>query len=116
MLAQAPYITIGSRRLLWQAVASARAGKALVLTTHSMEEAEVFFDFYKNTLALTQTLCSKIAIMAKGKLKCIGSPLHLKNTFDHGYRLTINFDEKSSVAASHRITELITQARCYCYS
>ncbi|KAH3757745.1 ABC transporter [Pelomyxa schiedti] len=82
-----------SRRVLWEAIASARQGRAMILTTHSMEEAE--------------TLCNKIAIMSKGTLQCIGSPLHLKNKYDKGYRLTINFSEEDAERAHEFIMTLI---------
>jgi len=45
------------------------------MTTHSMEEADA--------------LCTRIAIMVKGSLLCIGSPQHLKNKFGAGYTLEI---------------------------
>ena len=51
------------------------AGRANVLTTHSMEEADVLGD--------------RIAIMARGRLRCIGSAIHLKHRFGSGYQVTI---------------------------
>jgi ABC-type multidrug transport system ATPase subunit len=52
-----------ARRNLWQVVQEAKAGKAIILTTHSMEEAEV--------------LCDRLAIFVNGKLICIGNPKQL---------------------------------------
>jgi ABC-type uncharacterized transport system ATPase subunit len=46
------------RRLIWNIVNEQRQGKTIILTTHSMEEAEV--------------LCQRIGIMAKGNLRCLG--------------------------------------------
>ena len=51
------------------------AGRAIVLTTHSMEEADVLGD--------------RIAIMARGRLRCIGSSIHLKHRFGSGYQVMI---------------------------
>jgi len=34
-------------------------------------------------------LADKIAVVAEGKLKCIGTSLNLKNTFGDGYRISI---------------------------
>lgn len=48
------------------------ADRAIVLTTHSMEEADVLGD--------------RIAIMARGRLRCIGSSIHLKRRFGSGYQ------------------------------
>jgi ABC-type multidrug transport system ATPase subunit len=36
-------------------------------------------------------LADRIAVMADGNLKCIGTSLYLKNNFSEGYRLEINF-------------------------
>ena len=49
----------------------------MILTTHSMEEAEV--------------LSSRIAIMAHGTLRCIGSQMRLKAALGGGYRITVNY-------------------------
>jgi len=58
-----------SRRFLWARISEAvRNGRSIVLTSHSMEECEA--------------LCTRLAIMVNGKLKCIGSPQHLKNRSD----------------------------------
>lgn len=40
-----------------------------------MEEADVLSD--------------RIAVICDGKLKCVGTPLYLKNTFGDGYRINI---------------------------
>lgn len=50
-------------------------GKIIILTTHYMDEADILGD--------------RIAIMAKGRVKCVGSPLFLKNKFGVGYNLVI---------------------------
>lgn len=49
-----------SRRLLWDVIREAKKTAAVVMTTHSMEEAEA--------------LCDRIGIFVGGKLSCIGSP------------------------------------------
>nr|XP_010596853.1 ATP-binding cassette sub-family A member 3-like [Loxodonta africana] len=63
-----------ARRLLWNLITQTReTGKAIVITSHSMEECEA--------------LCTRLAIMVKGKFVCLGSPQHLKNKFGHLYIL-----------------------------
>ena len=52
-----------------------KAGRAIILTTHSMEEADL--------------LCDKIAIMAEGDLAAVGTSMDLKQRFGVGYRLTV---------------------------
>ena len=49
-----------SRRLLWDVIRGVKSTAAVVLTTHSMEEAEA--------------LCDRIGIFVHGKLSCIGNP------------------------------------------
>ena len=56
-------------------VTGCTAGRAIVLTTHSMEEADVLGD--------------RIAIMARGRLRCIGSSIHLKHRFGSGYQVQL---------------------------
>ncbi|KAM5199113.1 phospholipid-transporting ATPase ABCA3-like isoform 1-T2 [Hipposideros larvatus] len=65
-----------ARRLLWDAVTLAReSGKAIIITSHRMEECDAF--------------CTRLAIMVKGKFMCLGSPQHLKNKFGNIYNLNI---------------------------
>ncbi|GJQ09738.1 hypothetical protein GpartN1_g1529.t1 [Galdieria partita] len=72
-----------SRRHAWEMIEAAKAGRVIVLTTHSMEEADVLGD--------------RIGIMSKGRLRCLGTPLHLKNKFGTGYRLIILCKEATIV-------------------
>ncbi|XP_031638209.1 ATP-binding cassette sub-family A member 3-like, partial [Contarinia nasturtii] len=66
----------GAKRLLWQCLSKVRSsGKSIILTSHSMEECEA--------------LCTRLAIMVNGELKCLGSTQHLKNKFSKGFWLTI---------------------------
>ena len=62
--------------------ARGRGDRAFVLTTHSMQEAQV--------------LCQRIGIIHKGQLRCLGSALHLKTKFVRGYRVTFLFSETAS--------------------
>lgn len=57
----------GSKRLLWNIILKIRPGRAILLTTHAMDEA--------------QALCNRIAIMDKGRLRCIGTCVHLQNKY-----------------------------------
>lgn len=68
-------LDIGSKRGVWEIISNARNKRAFLLTTHSMEEAEV--------------LCTKIGIMSKGEMKCLGSKNHLKKKYGHGLKLEL---------------------------
>ncbi|KAL3632486.1 Phospholipid-transporting ATPase abca1 [Castilleja foliolosa] len=73
-----------AKRFMWEVISrlSTRRGKtAVILTTHSMNEA--------------QALCTRIGIMVGGKLRCIGSPQHLKNRFGNHLELEVKPTEVS---------------------
>jgi ATP-binding cassette, subfamily A (ABC1), member 3 len=69
-----------SRRFTWNVIRHYRQNRIIILTTHFMDEADILGD--------------RIAIMAEGKLRCVGSSLFLKKIFGVGYQLTI---EKNQV-------------------
>ena len=67
-----------ARRFMWRVVGQIASDKtsAVILTTHSMEEAEA--------------LSSKMGIMVKGGIfKCFGTPQHIKDKFGTGYVVEI---------------------------
>lgn len=56
---------------VWRATRGVqRAGRGVVLTSHSMEECEA--------------LCSRLTIMVNGRFQCLGTPQHLKIKFSEG--------------------------------
>eukprot|EP01113_Clastostelium_recurvatum_P022760 TRINITY_DN2727_c0_g1_i3.p1 TRINITY_DN2727_c0_g1~~TRINITY_DN2727_c0_g1_i3.p1 ORF type:complete len:854 (+),score=218.34 TRINITY_DN2727_c0_g1_i3:132-2693(+) len=67
-----------TRRHVWDVILRVRTGRCIVLTTHSMEEADV--------------LCTRIGIMSQGTLRCLGPQQHLKAKFGQGYSLKVNSD------------------------
>ncbi len=54
-----------SRRFMWTFISETMSKRAVILTTHSMEECEA--------------LCHRIGIFAAGQLQCIGTSQHLKS-------------------------------------
>lgn len=74
--------------------------RAIILTTHSMEEADA--------------LAQRIGIMASGSMRCIGNSMHLKKKFGQGYTLELSLQQGKSKGKSEvegedlarRITEL----------
>jgi ABC-type multidrug transport system ATPase subunit len=65
-----------NRRQLWDIFADLKGKRAIVLTTHSMEEADV--------------LCNRIAIVNNGILRCVAPQVRLKSLYGGGYHLFIN--------------------------
>ncbi|CAK1589994.1 unnamed protein product [Parnassius mnemosyne] len=75
-----------SKRFLWDTIlASFQGKKGAILTTHSMEEADA--------------LCSRVGIMVKGSLRCIGSTQHLKNLYGAGYTLEMKIGRNHQKAS-----------------
>nr|XP_026646313.1 retinal-specific ATP-binding cassette transporter [Zonotrichia albicollis] len=72
-----------SRRLLWDSIVGVlRDGRAVVLTSHSMEECEA--------------LCTRLAIMVQGTFKCLGTIQELKYKFGDGYIVTLKIKAPKS--------------------
>lgn len=64
-----------ARRSLWDLLIQEKKGRTILLTTHFMDEADVLGD--------------RIAIMADGELKTVGTSFFLKKRFGIGYRLIL---------------------------
>jgi len=62
-----------NRRIVWDVIAEAKAGRSIVLTTHFLDEADVLSD--------------RIGILKNGRLISCGSSLFLKHTLGAGYSL-----------------------------
>jgi ABC-type multidrug transport system ATPase subunit len=71
-----------SRRNLWDTLIKTMAKRAVIITTHSMEEAEA--------------LCTRIGIMVKGQLRALGELQHLKHKFGSGYEIILQLKPESS--------------------
>ena len=67
-----------ARREVWQCLKEARQDRLIILSTHFMDEADILAD--------------RKAIIAHGKLRCVGSSLFLKSHFGLGYSLELTKD------------------------
>ncbi|KAJ3395761.1 hypothetical protein HDU80_010204 [Chytriomyces hyalinus] len=81
------------RRMIWNIIQDAREGKTIILTTHSMEEAEA--------------LCTRIGIMAKGSMRCLGKPLRLKELYGSGFKLSFISKEEDTARASEFVESVM---------
>jgi ATP-binding cassette subfamily A (ABC1) protein 3 len=70
-----------ARRGLCEVVAAISAHCAVVLTTHHLEEVEALAD--------------RAAIMVGGKMACLGTLEHLKETLGEGYQVSVRVDDES---------------------
>lgn len=81
-----------SRNHLWNVVKKAKHDRAIVLTTHSMEEAEV--------------LCDRLGIYVDGSLQCIGNPKELKARYGGTYVLTMTTSHEYEAAVQQLVHRL----------
>lgn len=78
-----------NRRQLWDILANLKGKRAMVLTTHSMEEADV--------------LCNRIAIVNNGILRCVAPQQRLKSLYGGGYHLQINVQKQRQLKLERQI-------------
>ncbi|XP_075097484.1 ABC transporter A family member 11-like [Nicotiana tabacum] len=68
-----------TRRHIWSVIEAAKQGRSIILTTHSMEEADILSD--------------RIGIMAKGRLRCLGTSTTLKSQFGAGFITKVSLNK-----------------------
>ena len=85
-----------SRRHVWDTIEAAKKDRVIVLTTHSMEEADILGD--------------SIAIMARGKIRAFGSSIRLKNRFGSGYQLSLSLNDKGDEENMERLEAFMKDA------
>ena len=71
-----------ARRYMWKIIhdiAIYRKKSTIIMTTHSMEEAE--------------TLCEKIGILVKGELLCLGTSDEIKDTYGYGFEINFQINK-----------------------
>ena len=69
-----------SRRIMWKNInqlSSSGHQYNMILTTHSIEEAEI--------------LCDRVSWLKKGNFVCLGNPEQLKLHYSNGYKMQIKF-------------------------
>ena len=112
-----------SRRLLWDAIRAAARGRALVLTTHSMEEAEALFDrlgiFLGARGAGAHSAVERVRVTHRspgatrtgGHLACVGDPKDLTGRFGTYLSLTITTPAHQEAAAAAVVRSIAPGAR-----
>ncbi len=86
-----------ARRFMWNVISKIsreRKQSSIILTTHSMEEAEA--------------LATKMGIMVNGNLQCLGTSQHIKNKFGGGYEIEV----KMELPSKEQIVEAIKKVSC----
>ena len=83
----------GAQRNLWDLIKVTMKGRAVVLTTHSMGEADL--------------LCDRLGIMVKGTMRCIGTPQDLKERYAAGYEISCRLETRDDA----HVADLVAVAR-----
>ena len=115
------------RRRMWSVVRAMRDERTIVLSTHIMEEVRVLL-FYvtdderaqglrapcwtqvRSIWIQAEALCSRIGIMVRGSLACIGSPEHLQQVYGSGYFLDVNcVNDDNACPHRARVLAAVTQ-------
>jgi energy-coupling factor transporter ATP-binding protein EcfA2 len=73
-----------SRRNLWSVILRTMSHRAVILTTHSMDEAEA--------------LCGRMGVMVKGQVRILGSKQRLKSKFGSGFELNVKLHANDALA------------------
>lgn len=82
---------------IWRLIENLKKDKLVVLTTHSMEEADALAD--------------KIAVLAIGQLRAVGNSLHLKHRYGAGYHIHIVAKKGKTENVKASITTLLPDAQ-----
>ncbi|RKP23674.1 P-loop containing nucleoside triphosphate hydrolase protein, partial [Syncephalis pseudoplumigaleata] len=78
-------VDVGVRRKIWECIRRLKERASVVLTTHSMEEADA--------------LCDRIAVMVNGRVQAIGTPQRLKNVYGAGYKILVKTEHPAGALA-----------------
>ncbi|XP_071053342.1 phospholipid-transporting ATPase ABCA3-like isoform X2 [Onthophagus taurus] len=71
-----------SKSKIWSVIIRQRnAGKCIIVTSKNIDECE--------------TVCTRMAVIVNGSLRCLGPPKYLKRKFSFGYTLTIKMPSDS---------------------
>ncbi|GFP99358.1 ABC transporter a family member 7 [Phtheirospermum japonicum] len=85
-----------SRNMLWNVVKRAKQNRAIILTTHSMEEAE--------------HLCDRLGIFVDGSLQCVGNPKELKARYGGSYVFTMTTSANHEEEVENLVQHLSSNA------
>jgi ATP-binding cassette, subfamily A (ABC1), member 3 len=92
---------------MWDMLKEYKKDKIIVLTTHYMVINYVLVNSFTLKQDEADFLGDRIGIMSMGKIKCLGSPLFLKNRFGIGYNLTLVKKDGEGLEINETIREFV---------
>lgn len=111
-----------TRRHLWDVMLEVKKGRCIILTTHSMEEAEVLtsrigivskgrYCVAPTSRALCHSFAHLLFFACLHRMRCLGPQVQLRNRFGGGYTLRINFDRMDASRATEYLQSLLPTAK-----
>jgi len=88
-----------ARRDLWAVLKTASKTSSMLLTTHSMEEAE--------------NLCTRIGIFTCGDLQCLGTPTDLKSRMGDGFLVSLTTGADEEAVAEEFMKEAVGESNAH---
>ncbi|KAG0231103.1 hypothetical protein BGW42_000520 [Actinomortierella wolfii] len=74
-------VDVSIRQAIWSSIRKLKRHSCVILTTHSMEEADA--------------LCDRIGIITNGHIQALGTSQRLKNTYGAGYKVIVKTRDPS---------------------
>ncbi|XJO74377.1 hypothetical protein BDV3_005203 [Batrachochytrium dendrobatidis] len=85
-----------NRRCVWSFIERFKRGRVIILTTHSMEEADVLGD--------------EVGVMSNGRLRAINNAIALKTKFGAGYSVSIVTNVEDSEHVQNIVRDIVPNA------
>eukprot|EP00189_Rhodosorus_marinus_P013456 CAMPEP_0184742332 /NCGR_PEP_ID=MMETSP0315-20130426/5278_1 /TAXON_ID=101924 /ORGANISM="Rhodosorus marinus, Strain UTEX LB 2760" /LENGTH=1775 /DNA_ID=CAMNT_0027213087 /DNA_START=296 /DNA_END=5623 /DNA_ORIENTATION=+ len=89
-------VDVFARRSLWKLLQRERERRVTLVASHFLDEVEV--------------LCDRVVLLEEGRIRCQGTPLHLKAEFNIAYRLSISAPMRLHSELTNEITKIIPDA------
>ncbi|GJJ78111.1 ABC-2 type transport system ATP-binding protein [Entomortierella parvispora] len=91
-------VDVSIRQAIWNSIRKLKRTSCVILTTHSMEEADA--------------LCDRIGIITNGHIQALGTSQRLKNTYGAGYKVVVKtrYNAATSASSNSHVTLALEQA------
>ncbi|KAF9425384.1 ATP-binding cassette sub- A member 5 [Podila epigama] len=89
-------VDVSIRQAIWNSIRKLKRTSCVILTTHSMEEADA--------------LCDRIGIITNGHIQALGTSQRLKNTYGAGYKVVVK-TRRNAVAVTAALEQTVGVGR-----
>ncbi|KAG0048759.1 ATP-binding cassette sub- A member 2 [Gryganskiella cystojenkinii] len=85
-------VDVSIRQAIWNSIRKLKKTSCVILTTHSMEEADA--------------LCDRIGIITNGHIQALGTSQRLKNTYGAGYKVVVKTHYNAAAGSNDRFVTM----------